>query len=46
MECSESEQASSAVDVFDSYCAVGTVTSQPYPTTNAAATGTLIRLEL
>jgi hypothetical protein len=46
VECSESGQASSAVDVFDSYCAVGTVTSQPYLMTNAAATGTLIRLEL
>ncbi|KAE9378469.1 hypothetical protein N431DRAFT_461980 [Stipitochalara longipes BDJ] len=38
MQCSESGQASSAVDVFDSYCAVGGVTSQPHPT-NATATG-------
>lgn len=42
MQCSESGQASSAVDVFDSYCAVGIVTSQPHPTTNATAISTLI----
>ena len=38
-QCSESGQASSAVDVFESYCAVGTVTSQAHPTTIAIATG-------
>jgi hypothetical protein len=45
MQCLESGQASSAVDVFDSYCAVGGVASQQHPTI-ATATGTLILLEL